>query len=569
MKVMRKMRKLDDLYDSDFEGGTDSTPVHSATPKSSKLVPDHRGLLTKRKRKPIDSDSDSDIDAPERINGDFFPHRLVQPESSISLTSDVSQSKVVSAGADVIKFSLASSLSDSPNVLGPTSVAVPLLDSSHSTSALKAAIPSESSSSLQNINESPLINQDNYSDKSVVDDPIVKQVRGKSKMCLGDLLDKRSYQKSPIISKLSSSNSPGVKTPIISSSSSSNLDRNNVDESGAQGLNCVRLEADDDDWMEDFIPVKNSETPTPKKRKNAKDNQITKTIENKSRKKVDDSVDRSVDMKEKKKKTVKEKDDKKGKKREKNDEDVRNEKIERDNIKKEGKADSAVKERLIAAAVLSARGDVNEMTSRPLLLPLMPLDTAPSLPTLPVLPIPTTTTASVPTSIATVTAAVTAADADAADGTLPTTSTTLCATSAQSLGGIPTLTSTSTSNPSKRNLPKSLVVKRILSGGRKLNMCNELLCELDATSLIGNPVVDKVVDLFMLRNPLKASRTIENVSDVTGVCNPADKIFDTEGESEQRLKECYFRLWNSVYNVLSDIKSRLFSCIGCNYHSIF
>jgi hypothetical protein len=131
MKVMRKMRKLDDLYDSDFEGGTDSTPVHSPTPKSSKLVPDHRGLLKKRKRKPIDSDSDSDIDAPERITGDLFPHRLVQPESS--------------AGADVIKFSLASSLSDSPNVLVTTPlVAVPLLNSSNSiTSASKAAKSSE------------------------------------------------------------------------------------------------------------------------------------------------------------------------------------------------------------------------------------------------------------------------------------------------------------------------------------------------------------------------------------------------------------------------------------------
>ena len=530
MKVMRKMRKLDDLYDSDFEGGTDSTPVHSPTPKSSKLVIEQRGLLKKRKRKPIDSDSDSDIDAPQRITGDFFPHRLVQPESSISLTLDVSQSKVVSAGADVIKFSLASSLSDSPNVLGTTPlVAVPLLNSSHSiTSASKAAKSSESSSSLQNINKSPPINQDNASGKSAVEDPIVKPVRGKSKMCLGDLLDKRTYQKSPIISKLSTSNSPGVKTPIIasSSSSSSSLIRNDMNESEIKGLNCVRLEADDDDWMEDFIPVKNSETPTPKKRKNAKDDQITKTKENRSRKKGnDDDVDKSVDMKEKKKKTVKEKEDKKGKKIEINDEDVRNEKIERDNIKKEGEGLSTVKDRLIAAAVLSVRGDVNDVTSRPLLLPLMPLDTAPSAPTLPVLP-----TAAAAAAIA----------ADAPDGTLPTTSTTLCATSAQSLGGIQT--STSTSNPSKRNLPKSLVVKHLLSGGRKLNMCNELLCELDATSSKRNPVIDKAVDLFILRNSLKASGTIENVSDITGVNNPTDQINDTEGESEQRLKECSFRL---------------------------
>jgi hypothetical protein len=520
MKVMRKMRKLDDLYDSDFEGGTDSTPVHSPTPKSSKLVPDHRGLLKKRKRKPIDSDSDSDIDAPERITGDLFPHRLVQPESS--------------AGADVIKFSLASSLSDSPNVLVTTPlVAVPLLNSSNSiTSASKAAKSSESPSSHQNINESLPINQDNAGDKSVVEDPIVKPVRGKSKMCLGDLLDKRTYQKSPNISKLSTSNSPGVKTPIItssssSSSSSSRLNRNNVNESEIKGLNCVRLEADDDDWMEDFIPVKNSETPTPKKRKNAKDDQITKSKENKSRKKDSDDVDKLVDMKEKKIKTVKEKEDKKGKKIEKNDEDVRNEKIERDNIKREGKGDSTVKDRLIAAAVLSARGDVNEMTSRPLLLPLMPLDTAPSAPTLPVLPTATTATAA--------DAAIAAADAAAPDGTLLTTSTTICAASAQSVGG------TSTSNPSRRNLPKSLVVKHILSGGRKLNMSNELLCELDATSLKGNPVVDKAVGLFILTKSLKASGTIENVSDITAVCNPIDKIIDTEGESE-----CTFSLQNMV-----------------------
>ena len=531
MKVMRKMRKLDDLYDSDFEGGTDSTPVHSPTPKSSKLVIEQRGLLKKRKRKPIDSDSDSDIDAAERITGNFFPHSLVQPESSISLTLDVSQSKVVSAGADVIKFSLASSLSDSPNVLGTTPlVAVPLLNSSHSiTSASKAAKSSESSSSLQNINESPLIDQDNASGKSVADDPIVKPVRGKSKMCLGDLLDKRTYQKSPIISKLSSSNSPGVKTPIISSSSSSSsssLIKNNMNESEIKGLNCVRLEADDDDWMEDFIPVKNSETPTPKKMKNAKDDQITKTKENKSRKKGNDSVEKKVDTQEKnEKEKVKEKEGKKGKRIEKNDEDVRNENIERDEVKKEGEGLSTVKDRLIAAAVLSARGDVNEMTSRPLLLPLLPLDTAPSAPTLPVLPTATATT--------------TATAADAPDGTLSTVSTTVAAASAQSLGGIPT--STSTSNPSKRNLPKSLVVKNILSGGRKLNMCNELLCEIDATSLKVAPVIDKVVDLFMPSNSLKASGTIENVSDVTGVCNSTDKIIDTEGESE-----CAFSIQNGV-----------------------
>jgi hypothetical protein len=542
MKVMRKMRKLDDLYDSDFEGGTDSTPVHSPTPKSSKLVIEQRGLLKKRKRKPIDSDSDSDIDAPEGNTGDFFPHRLVQPESSTSLTLDVSQSKVVSAGADVIKFSLASSLSDSPNDLGTTPlVAVPLLNSSHSiASALKAAKSSESSSSFQNINESPLIHQDNSSDKSIAADPILKPVRGKSKMCLGDLLDKRPYQKSPIVSKLSSSNSPGVKTPIIassSSSSSSSLIENNPNDSGAKGPYCVRLEADNDDWMEDFIPVKNSETPTPKKRKNAKDDQITKSKENKSRKKDNDDVDKSVDMKEKKKKTMKEKEkeeDKKGKKIEKNGEDVSNEKIEGDAVKKEGEGLSTVKDRLIAAALLSARGDVNEMISRPLLLPLMPLDTDRPVPTLPVLPATTATT-----TTATATAD---ADADAPDGTLPTTSTVVAAASAQSLGGIATSTSTSTSNPSKRNLPKSLVVKHILSGGRKLNMSSELLCELDATSSKGNPVIDKVVDLSMLRNSVKASGTFENVSDVTAVCNPADKTTDTEGESEQRLKEGYFRL---------------------------
>lgn len=509
MKVMRKTRKLDDLYDSDFEGGTDSTPIHSPTPKSSKLVPDHRGMLKKRKRKPIDSDSDSDIDAPDKVAGNSGPPGLNQSQSSISLTLDIAQSKVASAGADAIKFSLASSLFDSPNILGTTPlVAVPLLNSSHS--AFKAAIPSESSFSQQNIDESPPINQDNASDKSVVEEPIVRHMRGKSKMCLGDLLDKRTYQKSPIISKLSSSNSPGVKTPIItaSSSSSSILIRNKVNDSEMKGLNCVRLEADDDDWMEDFSPVKNDDTLTPKKRKNAKDDQISKVKENKSRKKVNDDADKSVDKKEKEKRNVK-----KGKKIEK---DVINGKIEKEDIKKEREGLSTGKGRLMITVLSSARGDVNEIVSRPLLLPLMPLDTAPSVPTLPVLPIlPATATAN---SIAAAT-----------DVTTSTASTSVCAANAQSSGRIPT--STSTSNPSKRNLPKSLIVNHLLSGGPKLNMCSELLCELEATSLKGNPFIEKAVDLFILRNSLKASGTIDNVNDVAGVCNPTDKIIDTEGES--------------------------------------
>ena len=499
MKLIRKMRRLDDLYDSDFDSGTDSTPIHSPTPKSCKLAVEAPVFIKKRRRKPIDSDSDSDVDVPQKIasSSSSRPERFNQPESSGSLTLDVTQPMVVSAGADVM-LSHVSSILDSPKVIHPTVILAPqLLHSCHS----KAATSSEDSLSLQNTDEIPRLNQEDATGKSVAGVPYVKPIRERSKMCLGDLLDKRPYQKSPIISKLAASSSPGAKTPIVASSSSSSLNQIDGSNSAAQE-SCVRLKADDDDWMEDSSPIKNCDSPVRKKRKNAKDDKIIKTIENKSRKKDNDSVEKNVNKKQNKTKKEKRIEE----------EDVRNKNVGREDVKKEEDGLYTMKDPLTAAR--SVHNDVPMISLGPLLLPLIPLNTTPSTPVPPVLTI-----------------------------SLPTVTTPTTTTESESVPGSKLLGLTSTPIPSRRNLPKSLISKEnvliaaenIIKNIQKMkNIQNfQLLRELDAALRMEEfPMLLAIgADLSSLSTPLNASRSSDTLNDVTAFCPLAVKEKNSNGES--------------------------------------
>ena len=444
----------------------------------------------------MDSDSDSDVEGAQKNVGNYGPltGRCNQPKSSLNATLPI----LVPAGTDVM-FSLMSALSDSPKVQQTAALlTASMLHSSHSIAAT-------SSEALQNIDEVPCSNQEDANSKSVAELPYVKPFRERSKMCLGDLLEKRQYQKSPIISKLGAANSPGVKTPIITSSSSSSLNRNNVTYDTANG-NCVRLEADDDDWMEDVSTVKSSNSPV-RKRKNAKDNKITKTKENKSKKKDNDNVDKKTNT---------------------DDENMRNNGIKRVESNKEEDRLNAMKDCVIAAPSDDYGYDVPVATPRPLLMPLIPLNTLPPIPVLAPIPIPGTPVLTIPPSTATTNTPTTCTSTSAIVLT-----TTEPEQAQKPLGLI------FTPNASRRNLPKSLVPKEsdVTAASniiRKIKN-SKLLHELDAASRLKEipSLLKSDFEVPSINAPADASRRLDILNDVTGFSSSSVKKMNLEGDDEQ------------------------------------
>lgn len=443
----------------------------------------------------MDSDSDSDIEGAQTNIGNYGPltGRCNQPKSSLNATLPI----LVPAGTDVM-FSLMSALSDTPKVQQTAALlTASMLHSSHSIAAT-------SSEAIQNIDEVPCSNQEDANSKSVAELPYVKPFRERSKMCLGDLLEKRQYQKSPIILKLGAANSPGVKTPIITSSSSSSLNRNNVTDNTANG-NCVRLEADDDDWMEDVSTVKSSDSPVRKRRKNAKDNKITKTKENKSKKKDNDNVDKKAN---------------------KDDENMRNNGIKRVDLNKEEDRLNAMKDCITAAPSDGYDYDVPVATPRPLLMPLIPLNTVPPIPVLAPIPVPGTPVLTIPPSTGTTNTPITCTSTSAI--VLTTTE----SEQAQILLGL-----ISTPNASRRNLPKSLVPREsdVTAASniiRKIKN-SKLLHELDAALILKElPSLLKSNDEVSVMNaPADASRRLDIVNDVTGFSSLSVKKINFEGDN--------------------------------------
>ena len=457
----------------------------------------------------MDSDSDSDVDVPEKnvSNYDSRADRRNQPKSSLNATQPI----VVPAGTDVM-FSLMSALSDSPKVQQTAALlTASMLNSSHST----AVTNSEGLLAIQNIDEVPCSNQEDANIKSVAELPYVKPFRERSKKCLGDLLEKRQYQKSPIILKLGSSNSPGVKTPIITSSSSSSFNRNNVTDNTANG-NCVRLEADDDDWMEDVSPVKSSDSPVRKRGKNAKNNKITKTKENKSKKKDNNNEDKKTNLKEKKA----------------DDENIRNNGVKREDFDKEEDRLNALKDSVTAAPSDDYDYDIPVTTPRPLLMPLIPLNTLPPIPVLAPVLVPGAPVLTIPPSTATTNTPATCTRISAV--VLTTTEPEPGPEQAQIPVGL-----ISTPNASRRNLPKSLVPKEsdVTAASNIISKIknSKLLHELDATLRLKElpSLLKSDVEVSVLNTPSKPSRRIDIVNDVTGFCSSNVKKMNLEGDDVQ------------------------------------
>ena len=453
----------------------------------------------------MDSDSDSDVDVPEKniANYDSRADRHNQPKSSLNATQPI----VVPAGTDVM-FSLMSALSDSPKVQQSAALlTASMLHSSHSIPVTN----SEALLALPNIDEVPCSNQEDANSKRVAELPYVKPFRERSKMCLGDLLEKRQYQKSPIILKLGASNSPGVKTPIITSSSSSSLNRNNVTDNTASE-NCVRLEADDDDWMEEVSPVQSSDSPVRKRRKNAKDNKITKTKENKSKKKDNDNVDKKTKRKENKA----------------DDENISNNGIKREDSDKEEDRLNAMKDCVTAAPSDDYDHDIPVTTPRPLLMPLIPLNTLPPIPVLALVPVTGTPVLTIPPSTAITPTTCTRTSAVVLTTTEPE----------PEQAQIP-VGSISTPNPSRRNLPKSLVPKEsdVTAASniiRKIKN-SKLLHELDAALRLKElpSLLKSDVEVSVLNTPSKPSRRVDILNDVTGYCSSNVKKMNLEGDDVQ------------------------------------